>query len=229
MNKKEKAVNFILKFFKRFDDITGSKQVEFYTEYFKNLSDEDFDKLFSSMRRTIPLEKRVVLGYTVANLVNTDIPKEDSIAVGKELGIEFFQQLVLYDKAAKMYYKTVSEYLIYYTPLRIQAQLMTLKRAVASGDNHVNVLTGQATGSGNKTATLTYQEIQKLSGMGYDKAIHELVNARGGNVLQFREFRRSLLTSGEVSLEALDEIDSRPTSIETANAFLLAQHFDNNL
>lgn len=229
MGKRNEAVAFILKYFKRFDEVTGAKQYEFYKEYFDGLSNEECDKLFASMRRDIPLEKREVIGYTVANLANTDIPKKLSLAVGKELGINFFQQLILYDQPTDMYYKTIDEYLVYFTIVRIQAQLMTLKRAVASSDNHVNTLTGQATGSGNKTATMTYQEIQKLSGQGFESVLHEITNARGGNELQYREFRRSLLTTGTVSLEELDKIDSRPTSVETAKAFLLGQHFDNNL
>ena len=201
----------------------GNKNVELYTKYFAGLSDTQLKELGEKL-----VSGKVILPYYCANLVDKPVTIKDALAVGDELGIRFFQRAWMVDAVSGTRYLSPEKALVIHMPLRRQSQHVSKGIYVAENTLHTDALTGQATGP-SKTTQLSLPELSNLTAMGLHSAIQEFTDIRGGNELGFREAKRSVFNTGEYSIKDIKELGTRPTSIDTARAFLLGMHIDSNL
>lgn len=198
----------------------GNKNVPMYKAWFETLSDEEFDRI---MR-----DDSVVLPYYSANLHDKDLEMGSELAIGDELGINFFQRINITDPVTGIQYLSPIKYLIGYLAVRRQSQHASKGLSVVEDSVHVDSLTGQA--SGPSTATrISLPEITNLANMGLTHATQEFIDVRGGNEEGFRKAKRDMLSTGRYSIREVKELGTRPTVLATARALLLGMHFDSNL
>ena len=201
----------------------GNSNIEMYNTYFSSLSDSEFTELMEKLKNG-----EITLPYYAANLHDKDIGVEDSLKVGDELGIEFFQRLWITDEVSGIKYLTPEKYLILYLPIRRQAQHVSKGKSVAETNTFTDSMTGQAAGP-SRTSRLSLPEIMNLEAAGLKNAILELINVRGGNIEAFRLSKRRTLDSGSYTLKEMEELDTRPTATATLHSFLLGMHLSNNV
>jgi len=203
--------------------LPGNKNTQMYKTHFNSLSDEAFGELMDKLA-----DEEIVLPYYSANISAKDVPVNNALKVADELGLDLFQQLWMIDPVTGVKYLTPEKYLILDLPCRRQSQHVSKGKSVVESSAFVDALTGQPAGA-SKSSRLSLPEIMNLESMGLKRGIQELINIRGGNELAFREYKRSTLDTGEVSLKNLEELNSRPTSTETLKALLLGMHLDSNV
>ena len=200
----------------------GNSNVAMYKEYLSSLSDVEFSELMAKLK-----SGDIILPYYSANLHDKDVGITEALKVGDSLGINFFQQLQITDDISGTTYITPERYFIVYLPIRRQSQHVDKGKSVAKNNKYTDTLTGQATGP-SRTSRLSLPEIINLESAGLHSAILEFINIRGGNILGFREAKRSTLDTGQYTLKDIGELGSRPTSTATLHAFLLGMMLDNN-
>lgn len=221
MSKRKEVTEWVLGLMNTFRP--GNENVATMRKFLESKSDKEFEALMLRYKN-----REEVIPYYNANLKDKDPDMLDIKKVGDKLGIEFFQRIWITDPITNIRYLTPERYLIVHLPIRRQAQHIDKKKSVVEDSNHIDSLTGQATGV-SKTSRLSLPEIMNLESLGLNQCIDECINPRGGNELAFREAKRSMYTSGRFSLQDVESLGSRPTATITLKAFFRAMHIDNNL
>lgn len=200
-----------------------SSNVKMYEEFFAGLSDKEFDELMGKLER-----KEVILPYFVSNLNEEIMRIEKIMALGDDLGIEFFQRIWLTDPVSGVRYLTPEKYLLLDLPIRRQQQHLIKGKSVVENSKFTDPLTGQAIGA-SRSSRVSLPELMIMESAGHYEAIEELIKVRGGDAAAFRESRRLMVEQGGYNLDTIREMDTKPTSSETLKAFLFGMHIENNL
>lgn len=200
-----------------------SPNIKMYQEFFKEMSDREFDKLMTRIE-----EGEVILPYFSSNLSKKPMSMQRILAVADDLGINFFQRIWLTDPVTEVRYLTPHEYLVVDLPIRRQQQHLVKGKSVVENSKYTDPLTGQPTGP-SRSSRLSLPEIMILESAGLYSMIEELMKVRGGDNTAYREARRLIIEQGTYHLENIEALESRPTSTETLKAFLFGMHVDNNL
>ena len=200
-----------------------SPNVKMYEDFFASLSDKEFDQLMNKMEKG-----EIILPYFVSNLTKEVIKMQKILALGDELGINFFQRIWINDPISGAKYLTPEKYLVIDIPIRRQQQHLVKGKSVVENSKYTDPTTGQATGP-SRTSRVSLPEIMVLESAGHLSALEEMLKVRGGDSKAFREARRLTIEQGGYNLAAVEQLDSRPTSTETLRAFFFGMHIGNNL
>lgn len=218
------ATRELLYFIDRF--LPGSDNRKIYEKRLKAMTDDEFESFISRLE-----SEEEILALFVPNLSEHSISIANNLNIAKELGHDFFHHLYLTDAQTGQVVKTPAKHMVIDLPVRRQAQMLYKKMSIPEHNQAVDERSGQPSASGgSKGARMSYPELQVNAAKGLDKSIVELIKFRGGDVKAFNAMNRSIMETGEASL---DEITARePTTVksrQTLNVYLKAMHLDNNL
>ena len=200
-----------------------NQNIKMYQDYFDALSDAAFAELMVKLK-----EGKITMPFYSPNLSSKDVDIKKALKVADELGLDFFQQLWLTDNATGVKYLTPEKYFIVHMAIRRQIQHVAKGLSVTEHSNYVDTLTGQPV-SDSKSSKLSLPEIINLDTLGLHKSIEEMISVRGGNTLGYSAAKQDTINTGTYTLQAIEDIGSRPTSIDTLRAFLLGSHLDSTL
>lgn len=221
MANREQATQTAVELLSKFAGYNESvKQVE---QMLNGLSDVQFDRYMQQLR-----DGEQIIPYIAPNLQDIELSSETNLSIAEELDHSFFEQIWLTDSSTGETYLTPKKYLVIDLPVKRLQQHLQEKISIPEHNRSIDDRTGQVVGE-SKGATISFPELQVLYAQGLDETIRELFTIRGGNEQDFREYERQIMQSGQVSLDAIDDPDSRVRSTEVLSALLKAAHIQNNL
>ena len=221
MGNRKGATEFFIEKIKKLNP--NSSNVKMYEDFFAACSDKEFDELMGKLERG-----EVILPYFVSNLNKEIIRMDKILALGDELGIDFFQRIWVTDSVSGVRFLTPEKYLVIDMPIRRQQQHLVKGKSVVESSKFTDPLSGQAVGA-SRSSRISLPELMIMESSGHIDAIEELIKVRGGDIAAFREARRLTVEQGGYNLDAIASLNSRPTSTETLKAFFFGMHIDNNL
>lgn len=205
------------------DAIDRSKRsTKFMREQFEKMDDERFDKWMTELR-----EGRDFISVIMDNCQKHGISVENNLRVAKKYGIKMHQRIWTTDEATGVTTLSNHAYPIYYMPVRRQIETLENKRSVASDNKHIDELTGQVTGV-SAASGISFPELLVMYSQGLDSSLVELMKYRGGDLKGNVMFNQSILNTGGVSIEALQQYKTSVKSTDTLNIFLRGMHYESN-
>lgn len=203
----------------------GGENKKLYEELFKGMNNKQFDAFMTNLKNKTstlcviaPLDSPISKKITVKN----------NIKVGKELGYDFFQHVIVKGDGDKPPYKSPNKYLVYKLPFRRAAQTLSKKISIPKDSKSIDLATGQVTGS-SQASKLTYPEIQMLTGMGLDKSLKELLKNRGGDIKSQNAMMNLLYKYGKVDDATLKQYEDKVISAKTLINYWRASHIKTTL
>ncbi len=221
MSNRKAATEFILKYIEKL--LPGSENTAVYEKTLNEMSDSEFKRFIDDLE-----SGETTLSLVCPNLGKQKLSVKRNLALGKELGLEFFQRLWLTNHVTGVTYLTPLKYLVVDLPVRRQAQLLVKKISIPEDNRHVDDLTGQATGA-SKGSKLSFPELQMLHAQGMDASIEELIKFRGGDARAFNAMNRQIIETGDVSLDSIRGAGTKVKATDTLSTYLTAMHIGNNL
>lgn len=218
MNEKRKAAQDKILSIVNAMDPSGTNK-EYYTKLFDSLSDKDFDAYMRRIR-----DKKDILPFYAANMVN-HIKVSDLVKVAKSINLKLFERLRLYDPVTDSFYYTPREQLVLQLPVRKMSQFVDHKLSVAEGTSKIDTLSGQVC-KPDQAGSISQIEIQTLYARGLNKTISELAKYRGGDVVAFADFKRSLEEQGNATIGL--ESGSVVRSAVTLDTLFSGMHIESN-
>lgn len=203
--------------------IPGADYVKVLKQQLEALSDEQFEAYVQHLETSGDAVPIVVPNFSD---VKIDVPR--NIEIGRKLGHEFFQHLVLTDPISGLTYLTPIKYLVLQLPIRRQQQMLEEKISIPETNRRVDDLTGQPTGP-SKGASWTFPEIQVMRSQGAYRTLEEGLKYRGGDTKGFQAMNRAVMESGGVSLNELSKTSTEVKSTQTLRVYLISAHIANNL
>lgn len=213
------AEAFYLDFVKRM--APKSNNYELYKETFARMTNADFERMVVNIRNGF------ILPIFYRNMSANKADVDAIMAIGEELGIEWFQHLLLTDHLTGEVNKTPYKYLILKLTGRRQIQHLRDKISIPTNDRKIDHLTGQATGE-SKGASITAPELQVLDDKGLERSVFELAKARGGDKDAYDSLQQQIADTGGFSLSPIESLGSRPQATITLRKLLLAGHLDSS-
>lgn len=197
----------------------SGKNVDRYKKLFASMSDKEFNEYVD----TIDKGNDVVAFYT-ANMTDK-LKLEDLLKAAKELGVELFERIRVYDNSTDTYYLTPHKCCVIEVPVRRMSQFVDHKISVPEGDSRIDMLTGQVVQE-DKAASLSQVEVQTLFARGMKSTILELIKFRGGDVVAFGEYKRELEEIGKSSVTP--DGSSIPRSAAVLDVLLSGMQIESN-
>lgn len=202
----------------------GSPNRELYATRLKAMSDTQFKEWTDNLA----IDKETLTLY-IPNLGEFKLNMDRNFEIAEELGHEFFQHLHLTDPHTGQITQTVAKHLVILVPFRRQAQMLYKKMSIPETNQQVDERSGQATGA-SKGSRLSYPELQVNAAKGLDESVKELIKYRGGDERAYNAMNRSILETGEASLDAIAaNVPSKVKATQTLSVFLKSMHINNNL
>lgn len=221
MANRDKATKELLKWVNMI--LPGSDNTRIWKERLETMSDSEFDAFMSRLE-----SGEETISMVVPNLDKKRLSVERNLDIAEKLGHPFFERLWLTDPHSGETYLTPVKYLVVDLPLRRQVQSLFKKISIPDNNDHIDELTGQATGP-SRGSKVSFPEIQVLYAQGLNKSITELIKYRGGDEEGFRAMNKAVVDTGGVSLATLAESPTRTKSVETMSTLLKSMHLANNL
>ena len=215
--KRKQTQEYIIANMKKADP--SGKNAERYTKLFASMSDKDFHEYMLRLKN-----KQDVLVVYSANMVDK-INLRNLLTLAKELGVELFERIRLWDEPTQSYYLSPNKYCILQMVVRRMSQFVDHKLAVADGDSRIDLLTGQVA-KPDKAGSISQVEIQTLYAKGLENTILELIKYRGGDVTAFAEFKRELEETGKTTIAR--ETGSVVRSAVVLDVLLSGMHIEAN-
>lgn len=212
MGKRAKAEQYIVNYIKKLSPLSGNDKI--YQDFFKSLSDEQFDEFMSDLE-----SGKKKLSLIEPNGIKTGLSIENNLELAKELGHEFFQRLWIDGKEDEPAYLTPNPYLVLDLPVKRASQLLTKKIKVPEHNKVVDVLSGQPTGD-SKGAKISYPELQVCASMGLENSMVELMKYRGGDVRGNKAYNAMLFKTGRANINTLSNYASGVESVKTLKSFM---------
>lgn len=201
----------------------GGKNIAFYKNYFKSLSDTQFKELMKKLQTG----EEVLPFYTTSFIDRLDMKRLKNII--DKLGIELEHHIVMEDILTGLPFKTPRKYVVFPTRFKRVKQHLEKGISVAEHANSVDTLTNQPVGV-SRSSRLSLFEIQLMLSVGdNEETVFEFVKARGGDATAFREYRRMIKETGQVSIAELKKLDSRAAAAEVVRATLFSMMLENQL
>lgn len=202
----------------------GSPNREVYATRLKEMSDDQFAEWMDNLA----VDKETLSLY-VPNLGKFKLNIDRNFEIAEELGYDFFQHLHLTDHHTGQITQTVAKHLVILVPFRRQAQMLYKKMSIPETNTQVDERSGQATGA-SKGSRLSYPELQVNAAKGLDASVTELIKFRGGDEKAYNAMNRSILETGEASMDAImATTPSKVKATQTLAVFLKSMHISSNL
>jgi hypothetical protein len=201
----------------------GNPNIKITEDFLNGLSETAFKELMVKLAN-----KEDVLPFYAPNIKSKPLDCTNLLKMCDKLNISVFQRLKKVDRISGIEYITPHVYMVLPVITRRQIQTTMKGKSVMEDNRHTDVYTGQASGP-SAVVKITFPELAILDSMGHQPIVDELVRHRGGNESSFKFMKRKLLDSGRVSIAELEEVGTRATSINTARAWFLAAHIENNI
>lgn len=202
----------------------GTRNREDWEARFAAMSDRDFEQLMRDIRADAANLYVTMPTFSKEGSVDT----RTLIAVGRELGHEFFQRIWVGSEDGKSSFLSPVYYLVVHIPIRRVSQTLTKKMSVPDNSKVIDTLTGQPTGE-SKGAKISWPELQLTSAMGLDKALVELVKYRGGDIRGYNALSGMLSKFGKANINSLSAFASGVESLKTLKTILTCCHLKNTL
>ena len=190
-DKRKKVQEYILKHVGAMDP--EGTNVKYYTDLFKKLSDAEFDTWMKNIKAG-----KDVLKFYSANVTNK-LTVRTLADAAKDLGIELFERIRMWDEATQTYYLTPNKYFVVPMHVRRMSQFVDHKLSVAEGDHRIDLMSGQPV-KPDQAGSISQVEIQTLFSRGLTNTILELIKYRGGDVVAFAEYKRELEEQGRTTV-----------------------------
>lgn len=214
----KEALYFIEKF------LPGSDNRKVYEELFERMSDQEFEKWIVNLETDVE-----IMALYAPNLQEQTLQMTRIYEIADELEFELFQHLILTDQQTGQVYRTANKHMVGIVPFRRQVQMLVKKASIPSSNHVIDQRTGQPTGD-SKGARLSAPELQVNASKGLHNMIRELIKCRGGDEAAYLAMNRSIIESGEASINSImTDFDSTVKSNKTLSIYLKAQHLNNNL
>jgi hypothetical protein len=221
MANRSAASDFIIKNIEKLCPGSGNSQT--YKDLFSKMSDKEFDAFMKDLESG---EK--FLPIIIPNFSETPLNLERNLALGDELGHDFFQKVWIEGEGDKPTYLTPVKFLVMDLPLRRASQMLTKKIRVPKHNKVIDSMTGQPTGE-SKGAKMSYPELQVCAAMGLEKSMVELMKFRGGDVRGHTAYNAMISKFGTANLKTLENYASGVESKATLRTFLISMHLKNSL
>lgn len=203
--------------------IPGSPNTERVRNELESLSDAQFDDLMKAFR-----DGEDWLSIIVPNGASYDVSTERNLKLGDEVGHKFFERIWFEDQSTGMRVLSNQPALIFHQQGRRQKQHLLKKSSIASDNRHVDELTGQPTGD-SKGSAISNPQLLILRSRRLDAAAEEFMSVRAGDAKAFNYSNRTIFETGDVTLDEIRRLGTRPKSVETLSIFFTTQHLENNL
>lgn len=214
----KEAIYFISKF------LPGSANDQVYIDMFAGMTDKDFDEWIVALENATE-----TMALFAPNLQDYTLNMNRNYEIADELGYDLFQHVILTDQQTGQTYRTANKHLVGIVPFRRQVQMLVKKASIPSSNHVIDQRTGQPTGD-SKGARLSAPELQVNASKGLHDMIREMIKCRGGDEQAYLAMNRSILETGEASINSImTEFDSTVKANKTLAVYLKAQHLDNNL
>ena len=135
-------------------DKTG-KNTKYYEDKFSKMSDKDF----ADFMQRIHDREEVLVIYSANSVDMLSLP--DLVKTAKNIGLDLFERIRMYDAANDTYYYTPHKMLVLQCPIRRMAQFVDHKLSVAEGDSRIDMLSGQVV-KPDQAASLSEPETRAL-------------------------------------------------------------------
>lgn len=191
--------------------------------YFDSLTDKAFDDFMSRLEKG-----EQFLTIQAPNFSQVHLSVENNIAIAKELGLDFFQQVWVGEKEGVPAYLTPEKYLVADLPLRRASQTLVKKLSVADHNRAIDDISGQVAGD-SKASKISYPELQVAAAMGLDASLIELIKYRGGDEKGAYALNGMMSKYGKASIKALAPYASGVRSTQTFKTYLNAAHLSTTL
>lgn len=222
MSNRKEATAELLYFIERLAPDSGNRGI--YEKRLKKMTDSEFAAF---MERLYTEEETLAL--FIANLGESSVDVEQMFDVAKEVGHEFFQRVWITDPETGQVKLTPIPHMVVHLPLRRQAQMLYKKVSIPESNRVVDERSGQATGE-SKGARVSYPELQVNAAKGLDNSILEMIKFRGGDERSYTAMNRSIMETGEASLESIHALEpSAVKANQTLRAYLRGMHLKANL
>lgn len=204
--------------------LPGSDNTKALKDQLERMSDEQFDVYMQKLD-----SGEEILPLVTPNLSDDKISVQRNLELGRELGYEFFQKLLLTDPITGTQYYTLQKYMVVDLPLRRQQQLLVKKISVPNDNLHVDEMTGQPAGDSHGSS-FSLPEISVAHAQGLDSVVEEIIKFRGGDNKSMRQMTRDIVDTGSASMEAIKQrAPSKVKSTETLATLLKSAHLQTNL
>lgn len=202
---------------------SDNPNITLYKDLFKSMNDGEFDEFMKKLRN-----KEITLSIIIPTGEKYGISVDKNIKLGKELGYNFFQRLKVGPTKDLPGYTTPEEYLVVSLPIRRVSQTLSKKISVPQHNKSISAVTGQVTND-SRNATLTFPEINVLSGYGSFHILNELLKIRGGDLGSMNALERSLQQTGGARQEAIKEYATGTLSNSVLSKYLLSMMIRNTV
>ncbi len=223
MSKRKEAEQIILSYIDRIDVSSAKHNTEYYTNLFKSMTDQQFDKFMQGLR-----DKKITLSMIIPNGGDVKVDVKNNFKLAKELGYEFVDHLRFKDVPELGTYITPVKYLTMILPVKRAAQTLSKKISIPESDNKIDMLSGQVTGK-SKSSKITLPEIQILAGLGLKSSIRELVKIRGGDLGGKNAMNTMLIKTGEASQQEIEPYTTGVKSVEVLKNYFKSIHLASTL
>lgn len=220
-NNRKKAEKFFLEYIGRI--MPGTNNRKLYEEMFALMTDAQHEALVNRI-----VDEGYILPVFAYNMEGEPLNDTEIMEIGEELGVQFFQHLILTDPITGKTYKTPIKYLVLDLPVRRQSQHLDKKISLPDNNNVVDRMTGQATGE-SKGASISLPELMVLNAKGFESPILEMIKVRGGDKKAYDSMEDQIANTGGYSLKPIEELGSRPKATETLAALLQGMHIAHEL
>ena len=198
-----------------------------YSMELKKRLDEMTDGEFFQFMLDIK-EGRNYVPFVEPNYSGDGISLENNLKIAPQLGVNFFERIIVTDPATNITYLTNENYLVLDLPVRRQKQTGESSISVAGTRFTSDDLSNQAAGE-QDTSKITSPEISGLRAREMDMTLIEFLSVRGGNLKAMNQLDQSIIETGEGSLEAVLADGSRAKITDTLSTIFTSMHIKNNL
>ena len=221
MGNRKAATAEIIRLVEKLLPNAGNK--EYYEKRLGAMTDEQFDQYMQKLE-----SGQETLSLIAPNLHDVKLTVENNLAIAKEIGHEFFEQLWLTDPTTGRVYLTPQKHLVIALPVRRQQQLLVKKIAIPQHNRSSDDLTGQPTGDSHGSS-LSFPELQVMYAQGFDRSIEEFIKFRGGDLKALRAMSLQLIETGSANQDSIKRTPTKVKSTETLSTFLKGMHLANTL
>lgn len=173
--------------------------------------------------------KRNYVPLIVPNFTDEDIVDfKNNLDVSNQFGVNFFEPIIIEDRASGITYCTNQKYMVVDLPVRRQVQTGESSISVPGTKVTSDDLTNQPVGDANKSR-ITTPEISGLNARDMRATLHEFLSVRGGNLTAMNNLDRSIIETGHGSLEVVLADGSRAKVTDSLSTILTSMHIKNNL